>query len=156
VDSTPQSPVIVWFRNDLRVSDHPALHAAAAEGRPIVPLYVLDDVAPGAWRMGGASRWWLNGSLECLSAALAERGVSLVLRRGEAARIIVDLARETDAGAIYWNRHVEPHWQAAERALEKEMRRRGGETREFPGSLLFQPEAILSRKGEPLRVFTPF
>jgi deoxyribodipyrimidine photo-lyase len=156
VDATSQRPVIVWFRNDLRVSDHPALSAAAAEGRPIVPVHVLDDVAPGAWRMGGASRWWLHGSLESLGAALAERGVSLVLRRGEAAGIILDLAREVDAGAIYWNRHVEPHWQEAEGALKREMRRHGGETREFPASLLFQPEAILSRKGEPLRVFTPF
>ena len=49
------SPTIVWFRQDLRLSDNPALQAAA--GRPLVCLYVLDDETPGDWAMGGASRW---------------------------------------------------------------------------------------------------
>ena len=55
--------VLMWFRNDLRLSDNPALHAAAATGTPVVPVYILDDEAPGDWRLGGASRWWLDGSL---------------------------------------------------------------------------------------------
>ncbi len=150
------SPAIVWFRNDLRVSDHPALHAAASERRPVVPVYVLDDDAPGSWRMGGASRWWLHHSLAALAGELAARGGSLVLRRGDAVEAISGLVRETNAGAVYWNRHVEPHWQTAERQLTGKLERSGVEARDFPASLLFQPGSIVSRKGAPLRVFTPF
>ncbi len=108
---------IVWFRDDLRMSDHPALHAAVTEGRPIVPVYVLDDCSPGPRRMGAATRWWLHHSLEALRDTLAKRGASLIILRGDAVEIILDLVRETNAGAVYWNRHVEPHWQAADRRL---------------------------------------
>ena len=50
-------PVIVWFRQDLRLADNPALAFAARSGLPLVCLYVLDDETSGAWRPGGASRW---------------------------------------------------------------------------------------------------
>ena len=59
------APIVVWFRNELRLSDHPAL-AAAAAGAPILPLYILDDATPGGFHIGGASRWWLHGSLAAL------------------------------------------------------------------------------------------
>ena len=71
-------PIIIWFRQDLRMSDHPALTAAAAKG-PIIPLYILDDETPGSWKMGAASRWWLHKSLESLNLK-----IPLVLRRGQA------------------------------------------------------------------------
>ncbi len=68
------TPIIVLFRQDLRVDDHPALTAAVEAGVPVVPLYVLDDDAAGKWRLGSASRWWLHTSLERLAEALAQRG----------------------------------------------------------------------------------
>ncbi len=61
-------PTLVWFRNDLRVADNPALTAALAEGGEVVPVYILDDEAAGPWRPGGAARWWLHGSLAGLQA----------------------------------------------------------------------------------------
>jgi len=66
---TMESPVLLWFRQDLRLADNPALHAAA--GRPLLAVYVLDDEAAGAWAHGGASRWWLHHTLAALDAALA-------------------------------------------------------------------------------------
>ncbi|MGD4318225.1 deoxyribodipyrimidine photo-lyase, partial [Xanthomonas citri pv. citri] len=78
---SPQ-PVIVWFRDDLRLSDHPALHAAAKTGAPVICLYVLDDAAGRA--PGGATRWWLAQSLRALGADIARRGGSLILRKGPA------------------------------------------------------------------------
>ena len=77
-----QTPVILWFRNDLRLADHPALQAALGTGRPVVPIYVLDDEAAGSWAMGGAARWWLHHSLSALAESLRARGSFLVLRRG--------------------------------------------------------------------------
>ena len=105
---TESSPTIVWFRRDLRLADNPALSAAVARGRAIVPVYISDDNDAGTWAPGGASRWWLHHSLEALAASLAERGSGLVLRRGAAAEAIDRLVRETGADAIYWNRRYEP------------------------------------------------
>ena len=39
----PEAPVIVWFRNDLRVTDNLALSAAAQTGNPVIPVYILED-----------------------------------------------------------------------------------------------------------------
>ena len=72
-------PAIVWFRQDLRTEDQPALYAAASTGAPVLALYVLDDSLP--WPLGGAARWWLHGSLASLAASLEKLGTGLVLRR---------------------------------------------------------------------------
>lgn len=61
---------VVRFRDDLRVSDHPALVRAAESGRPVIGAYVFDERA-GARPLGGAARWRLHGSLRALDAALA-------------------------------------------------------------------------------------
>ena len=66
-----KSPIIVWFRQDLRLTDLPALRAACASGQPVLPVYVLDDETPGQWIMGGASRWWLHHSLTSLTGQLS-------------------------------------------------------------------------------------
>ena len=104
-------PVIVWFRQDLRLADNPALHAAAATGAPVFPVFILDDAAAGAWKPGSASRWWLRKSLAALDASL---GGALRILYDEAAKIIPELVQETGARAVYWNRCVEPGRAAAD------------------------------------------
>lgn len=63
------SPTIVWFRQDLRLQDNPALAAALAPGGAIVPVFIWDEAGEGDWPAGGASRWWLHHSLTALDAA---------------------------------------------------------------------------------------
>src|SRR5256885_17183088 len=109
-------PTIVWFRDDLRLSDHPALHAAAKAGTPVICLYVLDDAAGRA--PGAAARWWLAQSLRALGADIASRGGSLILRKGSAARVIAEVARESGARSVYWNGIAQAPHQAIERQLE--------------------------------------
>ena len=152
----PNAPVVVWFRQDLRIHDQAALAAAADSGRPVVPLYVLDDVSPGDWRMGGASRWWLHGSLASLASDLHRLGSPLVLRRGRAVEAVAAVAREVSAAAVYCTGHVEPFWRAADDELARELPRQGIEFRTFAGTTLFEPGSITGKSGEPLRVFTPF
>jgi deoxyribodipyrimidine photo-lyase len=146
-------PIIVWFRDDLRLSDHPALHAAARTGAPVICLYVLDGTvgrAPGA-----AARWWLAQSLRALGAGIAALGGSLLLRRGPAAEVLAAVARESEAGAVYWNEIAQAPHQTVERRLESALARLGIDSRGFPGDLLASPGAI-RKDGRGLRVFTPF
>lgn len=75
------SPSIVWFRDDLRLADHPALRAAVDRGEPVVGLYVLDEESEGIRPLGGAARWWLHHSLASLAERLAERGSRLKIGR---------------------------------------------------------------------------
>ena len=100
------APIIVWFREDLRLSDNPALSAAVATGAPLIPLFVLED-APPTRAIGAASRWWLDKSLIALGQALKAIGSRLVLRRGDAAEVVEALAEATGARTVVWNRAYE-------------------------------------------------
>ena len=89
-------PVVLWFRRDLRLQDNLALHAAVATGRPILPLYILDDAGEGR-RLGAASLWWLDKSLRALDASLGRCGGRLILRRGDSEAELRRLIDQTRA-----------------------------------------------------------
>src|SRR5438105_2724205 len=109
------SPILVWFRDSLRLADHPTLDTAAADDAPVICLCVLDEESAGLRPLGGATRWWLAQSLRPLKASLQAIGSDLVLHRGAAARVIGALARETHAGRVVWNDIAQaPHRAAAE------------------------------------------
>jgi deoxyribodipyrimidine photo-lyase len=149
-------PLLVWFRQDLRLADNPALREAIATGAPVIPLYVLDDATPGAWAAGGASRWWLHRSLVSLAGDLAKLGLRLILRRGAARACLDALIAETGAAGVYWNRCYEPFAIARDKAIKADLEARGLAARSFNAGLLFEPWTIASKSGTPFRVFTPF
>ena len=105
---TVSDATIVWFRQDLRLRDNPALLAAVAAGTPVIPVYIWSPEEEGDWPPGSASRWWLHHSLAALSADLHERGSRLILARGRAATVLKKLAADTGATAVHWNRRYEP------------------------------------------------
>lgn len=150
-------PIIVWFRDDLRLSDQPALHAAAAGGAPVICLYVLDEQSrPSARPLGGAAHWWLAQSLRALNADLQSAGAALTLRRGTAADAITSIAREADAQAVFWNEIAQaPHLAVAEQVAAA-LAGIGVDSKGFPGDLLAAPARIRNKDNRGLRVFTPF
>ena len=150
------TPILVWFRRDLRLADNPALRHAAASGNPLVCLYILDDETPGDWKHGGAARWWLHHSLVALEKTLAEKGGALVLRRGRAQDIIPAVVKECGAQGVVWNRCYEPYAVARDTSIKQQLTSRGLEVESFNASLLFEPWEIATESGKPYRVFTPF
>jgi len=144
----------MWFRQDLRLADNPALTAAAADGRPVVALHVLDETLP--WAPGAATLWWLHHSLAALGAALAERGVPLILRRGPAARIVPEVAKALGAGLVAWNRTYEPAAIARDTEVKQCLTEHGIAVDSRNGALLVEPWTVKTGQGGPFRVFTPF
>jgi deoxyribodipyrimidine photo-lyase len=150
------TPTLVWFRQDLRLQDNPALHAALARGGAIVPVFVLDEADEGRWPMGAAARWWLHHSLAALDAALRERGARLMLARGEAKEVLRRCVAATGAGAVFWNRRYEPAGMARDKALKAEFAAAGVEVKSFNGALLHEPHTVANKQGKPFQVFTPY
>ena len=150
------TPIIYWFRQDLRTLDLPGLAAAAATGRPVIACYTLDEHSAGDNVPGGASRWWLHHSLEALSAELAQLGGSLVLRRGAAPVELDRLIEETGAEGVYCSRLYEPWANTLEESLHTALDARGVTFRRYPGALLFEPGKVMNQSGRPFKVFTPF
>jgi len=149
-------PTIVWFRQDLRLQDNPALAAAVKRGGPVVPVYVLDEAGEGRWPMGGASRWWLHHSLAALEAALQERGLRLVLARGESGAVLRQLVAATGADAVYWNRRYEPAIRGRDQRLKAVFTEAGLDAKSFNAALLFEPHTVQNKSGGPFQVFTPY
>jgi deoxyribodipyrimidine photo-lyase len=149
------APTIVWFRDDLRLGDHPALRAALERGGPLVLLYLFDQESPGIRPLGGATRWWLHHSLTAHAAEIAQRGGRLVLRRGPAEEVLPALLAETGADAVFWNRRYSAAREVDAR-LKTTLRDRGIEVRSFAANLLVEPWEVTTDAGEPYKVFTPF
>ncbi|HEX2654518.1 MAG TPA: deoxyribodipyrimidine photo-lyase [Xanthobacteraceae bacterium] len=149
-------PVIVWFRDDLRLGDNPALDAAIRSGQPVVCAYVLDEESPEIRKLGGAARWWLSRSLAALDEALRSRGARLVLRRGAALDVVSGLAAEIGASTVFHNRRYDRSGIAIDNALAAKLEAAGISVETFQASLLFEPGNIQSKAGGPMRVFTPF
>lgn len=147
-------PVLLWFRDALRLDDNPALGAALATDTPIIPVYVLDEASHGAWALGGASRWWLHHSLLALSESLRMRGASLLLRRGDSARVVESLAIQLNVSEILTTESVTPSDRYIDARIIKSLG--ANRVRRMPSSLLFDPARVRTRSGAPFQVFTPF
>ena len=142
----------MWFRQDLRLADNPALCAACERG-DIIPVYILDDDGADSWKMGGASRWWLHHALADLNSSLKQ---GLHLFEGDALTILRDLAAQTNASAIVWNRCYEPWRIARDATIKIALKDDGIEVQSFNGSLLWEPWQVLKKDQTPYKVFTPY
>lgn len=144
---------IVWFRQDLRILDNPALVEAAHMG-PVLPVYIWDEDrnGEGVRPLGGASRWWLHHSLSALEKDLG----SLVCLRGDALTQLCTLVKEVDAQAVYWNRLYEPQAIRRDKIIKQTLTDVGVEAHSFNGALLHEPWEIETGSGGPYKVYSPF
>lgn len=146
---------LVWFRNDLRLADNPALTAALASGR-VVPVYVLDTETEGVRAPGAASRWWLHHSLASLDASLRALGSRLILRHGPAEAALADVAAACGATSVHWNRLYDAGARARDSRIKESFKARGVAAESHKASLLFEPWEVATQAGLPFKVFTPF
>ena len=149
---TDKSPIIMWFRRDLRLGDHPALTEACNSGRPVIPLFIHDDVVAG---LGTAPRFRLGLSVASLRDALADKGAKLILRRGDALSVLRDVIKETGAGAVYWSRLYDPISKARDTAVKAGLKDDGIDAVSFRGHLLFEPWSVETQTGGFYKVYTP-
>lgn len=150
---TDDSPILFWHRRDLRLTDNPGLAAAARTGRPVIPVFILDEVFDSH---GAAPKWRLGLGLEAFGAALAERGARLVLRRGGALQTLAALVRETGAGAVWWNRLYDPDSVERDTGVKADLKADGIDAQSFAGHILHEPWEVETKQGDYYKVFTPF
>lgn len=148
-------PIVVWLRDDLRLDDNPALATAADTGRPVVPLYVLDETSEDIRALGGAHQWWLHHSLDAFARSLHGKGSALTLRRGAAKDEILAIIAAVGATALYFNRRYDP----AGRGVDDRIAEALGEAfdvRRFTANILHEPDEVQTTTGGYYKVYTPF
>lgn len=146
---------IVWFRQDLRIEDNPALLEASLKG-DVVPLFIWAPDEEGLWAPGPASRWWLENSLKALDAALTKKGAPLLLREGNSLKILLELIDQTKAKAVAWNRRYEPVALKRDKKIKEALSEQGIDVFTYQASLLIEPWEIKTKNEKPYQVFTPF
>jgi len=147
--------IIVWFRQDLRLNDNPALESALNSKAAVIPVYINDK---NCGRQAGAmGLWWRDASLAKLDQALKARGSKLIYRDGKAQDVLPALATEVGASAVVWNRQYEADIIARDTDIKSRLKDMGLEAESFNASLLFEPWEVTSKStGGPFKVFTPF
>lgn len=143
---------IFWFRQDLRLSDNPAL-SKACTSKNVLPIYVFDDNIPKKYQMGAASKVWLHHSLQELDKSLENK---LNIYKGNPQEIILKLIKEYNVDLVCWNRCYEPNRISDDKKLKSEIKNLGIECQSFNGSLLWEPWEVLKNDNTPYKVFTPF
>ena len=149
------APVILWFRNDLRLNDHPGVAAALATGRPILPLYIWDD-SLGARPMGAASRWWLKRSLEALDDDLRQRGSRLIIAQGHAPLTLGHISKKYDVKTVFYSRTFDPAGEEIDDEVREHLKNQHIEAMVTNATLLSIPNHLKTKTNSPYRVFTPF
>lgn len=147
---------LVWFRTDLRVTDHAPLLRAAAAG-PLVAVYCMDPrmFAPsslGLPRIAAHRARFLVESIAALRADLRALGGDLVVRRGAPEHVLPALAREVGARALYFHRAA----GTEERAVEDALRRAPLQLHAFDGATLLHPDDLPFALRELPDLFTRF
>ncbi len=148
-----QQPIIWWVRKDLRLADNPVLAEIAATGRPVIPVFIFDEVFE---TYGAAPLWRFGLGAEEFSKILTRLGSRLVFRRGPALNVLRDLIAETGADMVRWGRAYDPDQVARDKAVKAALTDTGIDAASVPGHLLFEPWTAETGTGGFYRVYTPF
>jgi len=143
---------LLWLRRDLRLSDHPALTAAAKRG-PVIPVFIRDASVTD---LCAAPAWRLGLGLEHLATSLKDKGSRLVFRSGDALEVLQKLIQETGADAVYWSRLYDPAATARDAQVKERLKAQGIEAKSFGGHLMFEPWTVETKTGTFYKVYTPF
>ena len=142
---------MMWFRRDLRLSDHPALGAAVASAQEVVPLFVID---PRLWDGAGqARRRYLVDSLGHLNASMDG---ALVVRRGDPVHVVAAVTRETAASTVHVSADFGPYGAARDRAVENALADTGVDLVRSGSPYAVSPGRVRKGDGTPYRVYSPF
>ncbi len=140
---------IMWFRRDLRLTDNPALTAAAAGG-DVVPVFVFD---PRFGNAGLARRTFMEGCLRVLGKSMDD---ALVLRHGDPVEVIASLAREVDADGVHISADFGPYGTSRDEAVACALEADGRTLVTTGSPYAVEPGRVTKADGEPYSVFTPF
>ncbi|MFZ9352370.1 MAG: cryptochrome/photolyase family protein [Candidatus Limnocylindrus sp.] len=159
-------PVILWFRRDLRLADHPALVAAAAlakeRGASLLPIFIWEPAMIAGARSSANRTWFLRESVRELAASLRELGSGLVELHGPAARALPRLVSElratsgSDEIALFLTRDHTPVARKRDRAVADLLAPLGVQVHAKRGLVVVEPEELLTGSGTPYGVYTPY
>lgn len=155
-DKEANGTIVVWFRRDLRLHDHPALTAALQAGDRVVPLFVFDEaLLAGCWPAPNRL-WFMRESVRALGDDLRERGSHLAIRVGKPEAVVAEFAKEVGASAVYVTRDYGPYARGRDRRVAAALDKGGVGFSAKRGLMVHEPEEIRSNDEKFYTVYTPY
>ncbi|SOH95322.1 deoxyribodipyrimidine photo-lyase [Monaibacterium marinum] len=151
-ENDAETTAILWLRRDLRLSDHPALCAAAGAGA-VVPVFIRDALVDA---MGAAAKWRLGLSLAAMDAELRRHGSRLILRSGPPALVLEVLAGQLGATQVHWSRLYDATSKERDIRVKQSLRDAGLNVVSHEGHVLNEPWTVETGSGGFYKVYTPY
>ena len=140
---------IVWFRNDLRITDNAVINYCLENKRKVLPIYIYDP----STSLGSASKWWLKHSLISLNKSL--KG-NLIVIEGDPNKTLLDLVNKNDIKEILWNERYSKDDVNQDNEIINILKNHDVRVITFHSCLLKNPQNTLKKDATPFRVYTPF
>lgn len=152
---------LIWFRNDLRIEDNPALQAAAAQAsKGIVALYII---TPSTWqkhRKSSCQVAWILAHLKALSQTLSEYQIPLWIRQvdtfSEIPNFLTELIKTHAFDALFFNQQYEYDELKRDESVSTSLNTIGCPCFQFEDQTIVPPGKLKTKTGDPFKVFTPF
>ncbi len=148
---------LVWFRRDLRLTDHAALAQALASGRRVHGVFVFDtDILDALSDRRDRRVEFIWASVATLKAELEHHGGSLYVLHGPAKVLIPQIARELGAHEVHAARDYEPRARARDEAVAETLAAQGQRLVLHKDQVIFDTDEVLNAAGHPFHVYTPY
>lgn len=147
---------IVWFRRDLRLHDHAALHAAMRTGEPIIPLFIMEDSFCRSSAVGEKRLHAYFAAVAALANELDKLGGRLLIHRGDPIQVLSQIVGETGASQLFFNRDYTPDARKRDEAVSELLSSQGVFVHSCKDLVLHEPAEIMTKKRTPYAVFTPY
>lgn len=151
---------LVWFRSDLRLSDNSALLAAMGNNEPILACYVYSKNQMDRHRWSGRKRAFVRHHLQSLTNALAQHGIGLSLIQSDSVvkqgQDVLRFAQAHQVHDVYFNDEYGVDEQSRDNELAQSLAQIGIQCHRFSDRSLIPPGTLLTQKGTPFNVYTPF
>lgn len=150
------SAALVWFRRDLRVQDHAALHHALQVHERVYCVFVFDTTILDRLPRRDRRVEFILRAVEDVAAALREMGGGLIVRHGDPRVEIPRLAAELGASAVYANRDYEPAAIARDEEVSRRLASADARFLDCKDQVIFERDEVMTQGGTPFSVFTPY
>lgn len=145
------------FRRDLRLSDNTALNQALRSADEVVTCFIFNDAQVQTHKHRSANGLcFMIESLEELAKEIAERGGKLLFLHGEHHKVVQNLVKDLNIGAVFFNKDYTPFSRARDEAIAGACAKLDVPCTPYSDALLCEPSAFGKDDGKPYTVYTPF
>ena len=150
------SKSLVWFRRDLRVFDHAALHQALTASQQVYCVFIYDTDILDALPRADRRVEFIHASLAELDAELRQLGGHLIVRHASAIEGVTQLAAELGVDAVFANHDYEPQAVDRDAAVAEVLEAQGRSLFTFKDQVIFEKSEVLTLSAQTFSVFTPY